>query len=91
MTIRRCLEPGCPELVTSGSRCAEHRAVQRAKYRGAWPHRSRAAVSDHRARVGDWCPGWRCAPHEASDLVLDHAAGVMCRACNTRKRNLGDG
>jgi 5-methylcytosine-specific restriction protein A len=88
---RYCIVPGCPVLITAGSRCAQHRAEQRAKYGGAWQAISRAAIREHRAEHGDWCPGWRTDPHPATDLVLDHQVGVLCRSCNTRKQNVGDG
>jgi hypothetical protein len=55
-------------------------------------------VADHRAIVGDWCPGWEKRPaHPSADLTADHvrevAAGgsphgklvVRCRACNTAR------
>jgi hypothetical protein len=60
--------------------------------------RRRRAVADHRAIVGDWCPGWQGRPaHPSADLTADHvkevAAGgpvhgplvVRCRACNTAR------
>jgi hypothetical protein len=35
--------------------------------------RRRRAVADHRARVGDWCPGAPGHPaHPSADLVADH-------------------
>ena len=38
------------------------------------------------------CRGWGRAPHtvDASELVVDHDLGVMCRACNSRKSVLWD-
>jgi hypothetical protein len=60
--------------------------------------RRRRLVADHRARVGDWCPGLRDHPaHPSADLVADHvvevAAGgpeagplrVLCRSENSRR------
>jgi 5-methylcytosine-specific restriction enzyme A len=60
--------------------------------------RRRRLVADHRARVGDWCPGLRDHPaHPSADLVADHvvevAAGgpeagplrVLCREENGRR------
>jgi hypothetical protein len=60
--------------------------------------RRRRLVADHRARVGDWCPGLGDHPaHPSADLVADHvvevAAGgpeagplrVLCRAENGRR------
>jgi 5-methylcytosine-specific restriction enzyme A len=60
--------------------------------------RRREAVADHRAMVGDWCPGWKGRPaHPSADLTADHvreiAAGgrvdgplvVRCRGCNAAR------
>jgi 5-methylcytosine-specific restriction protein A len=57
--------------------------------------RRREAVADHRALLGDWCPGWERQPaHPSADLTADHvrevATGgqpggrlvVRCRSCN---------
>lgn len=89
--MRRCLEPGCPKL-TTGSRCPAHRAEQRRKYGGAWSAISKAAIRAHVAAHGHICAGHRTPAHHSTDLTLDHASGrVLCRGCNTRSRNLGDG
>jgi 5-methylcytosine-specific restriction protein A len=66
------------------------------KYRAV----ARAVVAEHRASHGDYCPGWGVPAHGAQDLTVDHviplAAGgthersnlrVLCRACNSRKRD----
>jgi hypothetical protein len=55
-------------------------------------------VADHRAIVGDRCPGWERRPaHPSADLTADHvrevAAGgrpdgrlvVRCRSCNSAR------
>jgi hypothetical protein len=55
-------------------------------------------VADHRAIVGDWCPGWERHPaHPSADLTADHVkevgAGarpdghlvVRCRSCNAAR------
>jgi hypothetical protein len=55
-------------------------------------------VADHRAIVGDWCPGWERHPaHPSADLTADHvkevgAGGrpdghlvVRCRSCNAAR------
>jgi 5-methylcytosine-specific restriction protein A len=60
--------------------------------------RRRRVVADHRAMVGDWCPGWERQPaHLSADLTADHvkevAAGgrpdgrlvVRCRSCNAAR------
>jgi 5-methylcytosine-specific restriction protein A len=57
--------------------------------------RRRRVVAEHRATIGDWCPGWERHPaHPSADLTADHlvevAAGglesgplvVRCRSCN---------
>jgi 5-methylcytosine-specific restriction enzyme A len=60
--------------------------------------RRRRVVADHRAIVGDWCPGWQGRPaHPSADLTADHvrevARGghpngvlvVRCRSCNAAR------
>src|SRR5215203_6555287 len=60
--------------------------------------RRRRVVADHRAIVGNWCPGWERRPaHPSADLTADHvkevAAGgrpdgplvVRCRSCNAAR------
>jgi 5-methylcytosine-specific restriction enzyme A len=60
--------------------------------------RRRRVVADHRAEVGDWCPGIEDHPaHPSADLVADHvvevaigglASGplrVLCRQENGRR------
>lgn len=63
----------------------------------AWRAFSRARLAEHRALVGDWCPGWRRDGHEADVLTVDHIipislggdvfgqTQVLCRSCNSRK------
>jgi 5-methylcytosine-specific restriction enzyme A len=102
--LRRCLD--CPTMVRGKSRCHDcARARDRAK-RQRRPdlddarerERRRRLVADHRARVGDWCPGLGQHPaHPSADLVADHvievAAGgpasgplrVLCRSENSRR------
>lgn len=93
MIRRRCIVTGCSQFVVNGSRCRAHRAQQRAKYKGDWPARSRAAIAIYRATHGDVCPGWRRDPHpiDPADWTTDHEAGPMCRACNSRKKAMGHG
>ena len=100
--LRSCL--GCPRPVRGRPRCHdcqrdhERRKVARRPdlYNDAAERRRRReAVADHRAVVGDWCPGWeRRSAHPSADLTADHvrevAAGgrpdgrlvVRCRSCN---------
>ena len=107
--LRSCL--GCGRSVRGRPRCQDcERDYQRAKiakrpdlYADAAERRRRAhVVADHRALVGDWCPGWAGQPaHQSADLTADHvrevAAGgrpdgklvVRCRSCNAaRSANL---
>jgi len=103
--LRSCL--GCGRMVRGKPRCQDcERDYQRAKrakrpdlYTDAAERRRRAmTVADHRALLGDWCPGWAGQPaHPSADLTADHvrevAKGgrpdgklvVRCRACNSAK------
>jgi 5-methylcytosine-specific restriction enzyme A len=103
--LRACL--GCGTLVRGEPRCSDcERDYQRAKrarrpdlYNDAAERRRRAmAVHDHRALLGDWCPGWSGQPaHPSADLTADHvkevAKGgkpegklvVRCRSCNAAR------
>jgi 5-methylcytosine-specific restriction enzyme A len=103
--LRNCVGRG--RSVRGKPRCIDcERDYQRAKrqrrpdlYNDAAERRRRAhAVADHRALVGDWCPGWAGQPaHSSADLTADHvkevAAGgrpdgrlvVRCRSCNAAR------
>jgi hypothetical protein len=105
MPGRACL--GCGKLGRWRSRCPrcqaevdKRKAARRPDLHNDRAERRRraAAVADHRAIVGDWCPGWAGRPaHAAADLTADHvrevAAGgrmagrlvVRCRSCNSAK------
>lgn len=100
MGKRRCLGwPGepCRAFVADGqSRCGscvrlgKRRRGTPAHYSGSWRRDAERRVAAHRAELGDWCPGYRRAPHVASDLTVDHGpdglvAGVLCRSCNSSK------
>jgi len=102
--LRPCI--GCGRQVRGKPRCHDcERDYQRAK-RARRPDLDDAAerkrrarlVADHRARIGDWCPGLDQHPaHPCADLVADHvvevAAGgpatgplrVLCRSENSRR------
>ena len=103
--LRRCLD--CKASVRGKPRCSDcQRDRDRAK-RARRPdlddahereRRRRRLVADHRARIGDWCPGLGQHPaHPCADLVADHvvevAAGgpasgplrVLCRSENSRR------
>jgi 5-methylcytosine-specific restriction protein A len=104
---RPCRGRGCPNVVKGKPYC---QACQRQRDRDkrirrpdlhndAAERRRRArVVADHRAIVGDWCPGWERRPaHPSADLSADHikevAAGgdplgplvVRCRSCNAAR------
>jgi 5-methylcytosine-specific restriction protein A len=103
--LRPCL--GCGRQVRGKPRCSDcQRAKDRAKAARrpdlhADAHereRRRRVVADHRAMVGDWCPGWERQPaHLSADLTADHvkevAKGgdprgrlvVRCRSCNAAR------
>jgi 5-methylcytosine-specific restriction protein A len=88
--------PRCPKHQV------EHDAPRRAVYDSPAYRRMRARViSSHLATVGPWCPGYGVPGHVSHALTLDHLvplaaggeatdarnAGVLCRACNSRKRD----
>jgi hypothetical protein len=103
--LRPCFDWG--KTIRGKTRCRDCEAThQRAKaarrpdLHNDWAERRRraAVVADHRAIVGDWCPGWAGAPaHPSGDLTADHvkevAAGgrvtgrlvVRCRSCNAAR------
>jgi hypothetical protein len=48
------------------------------------PERRRRLVADHRATVGDWCPGLEDHPaHPSADLVADHVVEVAVNGLET--------
>jgi 5-methylcytosine-specific restriction protein A len=103
--LRPCI--GCKRTVRGKTRCADcqrQRDQLKAQRRpdlhndAAERRRRAAVVADHRAIVGDWCPGWAGRPaHPSADLTADHVkevgaggrpAGrlvVRCRSCNSAK------
>jgi len=105
--LRGCLD--CRTLVRGKSRCVDcqrKRDQAKAKRRPdlhndrAERRRRAAAVAEHRATVGDWCPGvpeLGRAAHPAANLSADHvvevAAGgpvfgplvVRCGPCNSAR------
>jgi hypothetical protein len=101
---RPCLD--CGKAVRGKTRCRDCQAkqdqVKRAKRLDLDDHhereRRRRLVADHRATIGDWCPGLEDHPaHPTADLVADHvievavsglATGplrVLCRQENGRR------
>jgi hypothetical protein len=101
---RPCL--GCRRPVRGKPRCRDcataHDRAKRAKRPDLNDHRERERrrrlVAEHRATIGDWCPGLEDHPaHPSADLVADHvvevaigglATGplrVLCRSENSRR------
>ena len=88
MTLRRaCLD--CGKLGRWRTRCPRCEAMRERAKVAARPERKsyaetkrrREAVTDHRATVGDWCPGYTDpAPgrpaHPSADLTADHEGMV---------------
>jgi 5-methylcytosine-specific restriction enzyme A len=103
--LRACL--GCGTLIRGKPRCVDcQRQQDQAKrarrpdlYNHAAERKRRArVVAEHRAMLGDWCPGWTGQPaHPSADLTADHvkevAKGgkpegrlvVRCRSCNAAR------
>jgi len=108
MALRRaCL--GCGKLGRWRTRCPRcealrerAKAARRPEYKtAAETRRRREAVAEHRARYGDWCPGFHERPgrpaHPSADLTADHVVEVgrggpeggplvvRCRSCNSAR------
>lgn len=91
---RPCLDCGQPHVRARG-RCADCEAEFRAHYAGDWTATSKRIRTEHVATHGQVCPGWKRPAHTATDLTVDHVVAgslsggvqVLCRSCNTRKRN----
>jgi 5-methylcytosine-specific restriction protein A len=108
MALKRpCL--GCGTLGRWRHRCPPCEALRECakvarrpeRKTAAETRRRREAVADHRARVGDWCPGYSEPPghpgHPSVDLTADHAGMVglghpehgplvvRCRSCNSAR------
>ncbi|MFE5790616.1 HNH endonuclease [Rhodococcus erythropolis] len=90
--------------------CRQHRAQRDAHQWATTPtkttrtaaeqKRRATAVTEHRAREGNWCPGYENRqPHPATDLTADHITAianggapdgplqVLCRSCNSARSN----
>ena len=102
--LRPCLNCGKP--VRGKPRCTDCQGQADRAKRARRPdlddhherERRRRLVAEHRATIGDWCPGLAGHPaHPSADLVADHvvevAAGgpeagplrVLCRSENGRR------
>lgn len=94
--MRRCLD--CTRLVHLGPRCSTcQRArdrrrwqTKRHRYDTAWRATSKQTRDEHLATHGPTCPGYARPAHPATDLVVDHDLGVLCRTCNAVKANTAD-
>ena len=98
--MRVCAEPGCPVLIPKAGRCQKHRRESPTYLQRDWDERKRreALVAAHRAKHGDWCPGWPTTghePHPSDDLTAAHVVAVnnggidgetrvLCRSENSR-------
>jgi hypothetical protein len=109
VTLARACLGRCGRLVRDASRCRDCQARRERAKSARRPDRKRydetkrrrEAVADHRARVGDWCPGYSERPgrpaHPSADLTADHEAMVglghpeggplvvRCRSCNSAR------
>ena len=104
LLIRPCLDcgrqvrgqPRCGSCTAKQERAKAARRPTRKTY--AETKRRRRLVADHRANVGDWCPGLEDHPaHPSADLVADHVVEVavsgletgplrvLCRSENSRR------
>jgi hypothetical protein len=105
--LRVCLARGCRNVIRGRTYCHEHQRIKEQAKRGRRPdlhndaherERRRRVVADHRAIVGDWCPGWERKPaHASADLTADHIKEVgrggspygdlvvRCRGCNAAR------
>lgn len=102
--LRNCLD--CGRSVRGKPRCQDCQRLRDHAKRARRPdlddarerERRRKLVAEHRATIGDWCPGLGQHPaHPSADLVADHvievAAGgpasgpvpVLCRSENSRR------
>lgn len=87
--LRPCLT--CGALTRNGSSlCDTHTTTTARGYGTTWQRQAAQKIAAHRAAHGNWCPGWNTPSHPATDLVVDHDVGVLCRGCNSRKANLAD-
>jgi hypothetical protein len=87
---RACLD--CGKQVRGKPRCRDCQAKRDQAKATKRPNmrtyqeteRRRRAVADHRATVGDWCPGMEDHPaHPSADLVADHVIEVAVNGLET--------
>ncbi len=93
----------CPTCRRRGCKNPGHRGCKRgpgSEFKTWAQIKRRAAVVENwRLTNGDTCPGYHTPPHQTNDLTADHIIpvaaggpetgelGVLCRICNSRKRN----
>jgi len=99
MAKRRC--ENCGGWITPPTQCQPCRRTyergrargrgSREEYAGNWRYNSQQLRLNWIALHGYNCPGWTMPnypgrpPHPATDLVLDHDLGILCRSCNSSK------
>jgi hypothetical protein len=88
--LRACLD--CGTQVRGKPRCRDCQGTHDRAKRARRPdlddtherERRRRLVADHRATVGDWCPGLEDHPaHPSADLVADHVIEVAISGLGT--------
>ena len=99
MARRRCEKCGgwvtppnpCQPCRTKYERARSRSRGTREEYAGAWRYNSQQLRNNWIILHGYHCPGWNIEgwtgrpAHPATDLVVDHDLGVMCRSCNSHK------
>ena len=99
MAKRPCFECGAP--TPNPTRCEPCRRSyergrtkgrgRREEYAGDWRYQSKQLRLEWISINGYYCPGWAIPnyqghhPHPATDLVVDHDLGILCRSCNSSK------
>ena len=75
-------KPRCRDCTAAMARAKAAKRPDRKTYAEA--ERRRRLVADHRAEVGDWCPGLEDHPaHPSADLVADHVVEVAISGLET--------
>jgi hypothetical protein len=92
MPLRPCLSCGQPTRNPRCPNCQRLHDNKRYRNRGpriydqdGWRQHSATLRAQWVATEGWTCPGWHTPPHPATDLVVDHDIGILCRQCNSRK------
>lgn len=79
---RRCAD--CPTIITTGHRCPTCQRAYRARYQGAWPATSRAAIARSPVCIDCGATTDLTAEHLEPDKY-DPDPPVLCRPCNSRR------